>query len=196
LNPAPAEVTAVLTSGLPINSPINPALVTYIQDGRRQNLGTTLANGLDADIRNVWQTGSGDISAGVNASYFTKLTTTTGAGAPEIDVADTINFPQRFRARADIGWRRDALDVIAFVNYIGDYKQTGVAPVRDIDDYMTVDLHVGYDLDALVKGLSLALDVQNAADEEPPFVNISGGYDPQSASPIGRVFAMSARMAW
>jgi iron complex outermembrane receptor protein len=68
--------------------------------------------------------------------------------------------------------------------------------VRDIEDFMTIDLHIGYDLDALVSGLSLALDVQNAADEEPPFVNLSGGYDPQSASPIGRVFALSVRKTW
>jgi iron complex outermembrane receptor protein len=196
LNPTPAEVSALLGSGLPINSPINAGLVTYIQDGRRQNLATTIAQGIDADVRNVWRTGFGDISAGINASYFTKLTSSTGPGAPEVDVADTINFPQRFRSRADVGWRRDALDVIAFVNYVGDYRQTGVVPVRAIDDYMTVDLHIGYDLDALVSGLSIALDAQNITDEEPPFVNLSGGYDPQSASPIGRVFALSVRKTW
>jgi iron complex outermembrane receptor protein len=196
LNPSPAEVNALLASGLPINSSINPATVTYIQDGRRHNLSKTIAKGIDADIRNEWQTGIGDISAGINASYFTKLTTSTGPGAPNVDVADTLNFPQRFRARVNVGWRRDALDVVAFVNYIGDYRQTGVTPVRDIDEFITIDLHMGYDLDAVVSGLSLSLDVQNAADEEPPFVNISGGYDPQTASPIGRIFALSVRKAW
>jgi iron complex outermembrane recepter protein len=196
LNPTPAEVSALLASGLPINSPINAGLVTYIQDGRRQNLATTIANGIDADVRNVWRTGFGDIAVGINASYFTKLTSSTGPGAPEVDVADTINFPQRFRSRADIGWRRDALDVIAFVNYVGDYRQTGVVPVRAIDEFMTFDLHIGYDLDSLVGGLSVALDAQNIADEEPPFVNLSGGYDPQTASPIGRVIALSMRKTW
>jgi iron complex outermembrane recepter protein len=82
------------------------------------------------------------------------------------------------------------------VNYIGDYRQTGVTPIRKIDDFMTVDLHVGYDLDTVVSGLSLALDIQNAADKEPPFVNLSGGYDPQTVSPIGRVFALSVRKSW
>ena len=196
LNPTPAEVNALLTSGLPINSPINAAAVTYIQDGRRHNLATTLAKGIDADIRNQWQTGFGDFSVGINASYFTKLTTSNGPGARVVDVADTLNFPQRFRSRADIGWRRDAFDVVAFVNYIGDYRQTGVTPERDIDDYMTVDLHIGYDMSAFVDGLSIALDAQNLTDEEPPFVNIAGGYDPQTASPIGRLFALSVRKSW
>jgi len=59
-----------------------------------------------------------------------------------------------------------------------------------------VDLHVGYELSQLSEGLSVALDVQNIADEDPPFVNISGGYDAQSTSPIGRLFAVSVRKSW
>jgi iron complex outermembrane receptor protein len=196
LDPTPEQVNALLASGLPINSPINASAVTYIQDGRRQNLGVTIAKGIDADIRQQWQTGIGDLSAGVTGTYFTKLTTATGPGAPQVDVADTINFPQRFRARADFGWRHAALDVVAFLNYIGDYRQTGVTPVRAIDDYLTLDLHVGYDMSAIVDGLSLAFDVQNLADETPPFVNISGGYDPQTVSPIGRLIALSLRKSW
>ena len=59
-----------------------------------------------------------------------------------------------------------------------------------------MDLHLGVDLDGLTEGLTVALDVQNIADEDPPFVNLSGGYDPQTASPIGRLIALSLRMSW
>jgi iron complex outermembrane receptor protein len=196
LDPSPAEVDALLSSGLPINSPINAASVTYIQDGRRHNLGSTIAKGVDGNVQYQWQTGVGEFSAGLNASYFTKLTTSIGPGAPHVNVVDTLNYPQRFRSRLSAGWRRNAFDVVAFVNYVGDYKQTGVTPIRDIDDYMTVDLHLGYDMSAIVEGLSLSLDAQNLLDEDPPFVNISGGYDPQSASPLGRLIALSIRKAW
>jgi iron complex outermembrane receptor protein len=113
-----------------------------------------------------------------------------------VDVLNTINFPQRLRARGEVGWRRDALSTIAFVNYVSGYDQTGVANVRSIDSYTTVDVHVGYDLEQLSDGLSVALDVQNIADEDPPFVNLSGGYDPQSASPLGRLIAFSVRKTW
>jgi iron complex outermembrane receptor protein len=44
--------------------------------------------------------------------------------------------------------------------------------------------------------LSMSLDVQNLTDEEPPFVNIAGGYDPQTVSPIGRLIALSLRKTW
>jgi iron complex outermembrane receptor protein len=196
LNPTPEQVAALLASGLPINSSINPATVTYIQDGRRQNLGETIAKGLDAAINYDWDLAGGQLSAGFNGSYFTKLTTSQAPGAPQVDVLSTLNFPQRFRARADLGWRRNEFSAVAFVNYVSSYDQVGVAVPRGIDAYKTVDLHFGYELTQLSEGLSVALDVQNVADEDPPFVNISGGYDPQSTSPVGRLFAVSVRKVW
>jgi iron complex outermembrane receptor protein len=181
---------------VPINSPINAALVTYIQDGRRHNLGQTIAQGVDFALSNAWRVGGGQIHAGVNATYFTELETASAPGAPEVDVLNTINFPQRFRARAELGWRANALSALAFVNYVNAYDQTGVTPIRRIGSFTTVDLHFGYDASAFAPGLSLSLDVQNAADKDPPFVNINGGYDPQSASPLGRLIALSLRKSW
>ena len=196
LDPTPQQVADLLGSGLPINSQINASTVTYIQDGRRQNLGQTIAKGVDFAVSDAWPLGSGKLRAGVNATYFTHFTTASAPGAAEVDVLNTLNFPQRFRARGELGWRGEALSALAFVNYINGYDQTGVTPIRKIDSYTTVDLHVGYELSALSEGLSVALDVQNLADNEPPFVNIAGGYDPQSASPIGRLIALSLRKRW
>ena len=44
--------------------------------------------------------------------------------------------------------------------------------------------------------MSLALNALNVLDKAPPFVNIAGGYDPQSASPIGRLVTASVRVGW
>jgi iron complex outermembrane receptor protein len=196
LDPTPQQVADLLTSGLPVNSPVNAALVTYIQDGRRQNLGETIAKGIDFAVSDAWPLGSGKLRAGVNATYFTHFTTASAPGASEVDVLNTLNFPQRFRARGELGWRGEKLSALAFVNYTNGYDQTGVTPIRSIDAYTTVDLHIGYELSALSEGLSMAIDAQNAADKDPPFVNIAGGYDPQSASPLGRLIALSLRKSW
>ncbi|HEY6640514.1 TonB-dependent receptor plug domain-containing protein [Povalibacter sp.] len=196
LDPTAQQVADLLASGLPVNSPINAALVTYIQDGRRQNLGKTIAKGIDFAVSDAWPLGTGKLRAGVNATYFTHLTAASAPGAADVDVLNTLNFPQRFRARGELGWRGEKLSALAFVNYTSGYDQTGVTPIRSIDSYTTVDLHVGYDLGALSEGLSMAIDVQNAADSDPPFVNIAGGYDPQSASPLGRLVALSLRKSW
>ena len=101
-NPSQAQVQALLTSGLPINSPINAAQVTFIADGRRQNLGATVVRGFDFSLAYNWTTESwGDFQAGINAEYFTKYETAAAPGAATVDVLNTINFPQRFRARAN-----------------------------------------------------------------------------------------------
>lgn len=196
LNPTADQVASLLASGLPINSAINPATVSYIQDGRRQNLGQTIAKGVDAAINYDWNLGGGRLSAGFNGSYFTELTASIAPGAPQVDVVSTLNFPQRFRARAELGWRRNEFSAVAFANYVSSYDQVGVPRPMSIDSYATVDLHLGYELSQLSEGLTVALDVQNLADEDPPFVNISGGYDAQSTSPLGRLFAVSVRKAW
>lgn len=202
LNPTATQVSTLLASGLPINSPINASLVTYIQDGRRQNLGSTVARGFDADISQSFEAGNGEFRIGLGGAYFTTFDVAATASAPELPVLSTLNFPQRFRFRAEAGWRGNAgLSFLAFMNYTSKYQQTGVTPIRTIHAYYPVDLHLGWDLDkagltGFGKGVSLSFDLQNAFADNPPFVNINGGYDPQSASPIGRTFAVSFRKSW
>jgi iron complex outermembrane receptor protein len=60
-----------------------------------------------------------------------------------------------------------------------------------------VDLHLGYDLGDLAKGVRIALDITNVFDRDPPFVNIGpssttdGGYDASLANPVGRLVAFT-----
>lgn len=200
-NPTRAQVDALLASGLPLNTPINAAQVTFIVDGRRQNLGTTLIRGIDFNLGYLWETGLGQFEASVNGTYFTRYETAAAPGAPLVDVVGIINFPQRFRARGSLGWRQEALDARLYVNFTDSYVQNTVTPARKVKDYTTLDLHLGYDLGEAtdtpwLDGVTLALDVQNLTDAQPPFVNIAGGYDSQSVNPIGRLVAASIRKRW
>jgi iron complex outermembrane receptor protein len=118
-----------------------------------------------------------------------------------VDVLNTINFPQRFRGRANLGWRKDAFSAVAFVNLTDSYTQNTVTPARKVPDYVTVDLHAAVDLGELTKQsllneTTLAIDAQNLFDRDPPFVNVAGGYDSQSVNPIGRLVAVSLRKRW
>ena len=56
-------------------------------------------------------------------------------------------------------------------------------------DYDTVDLYVGYDL---TDHVTLSADVRNLFDEDPPFVDITGGYDPQASNPVPRLISVGA----
>jgi iron complex outermembrane receptor protein len=201
MNPTPAQVAALLASGLPINTPINASQVTYISDGRRQNLGTTLVRGFDFSLSYRWETALGDFDAGFNGEYFTKYEQAAAPGATPVKVLGLINFPQQFRGRGDLGWRKDAWNAVAYVNLIDSYIQNTVTPARKISDYATIDLHLAYDLGegtgvGLLKDTTLALDATNLFDTDPPFVNQAGGYDPQTINPVGRLVAVSLRKRW
>jgi iron complex outermembrane receptor protein len=200
-NPSAAQVSALLASGLPINSPINASQVTFIADGRRQNLGKTIVRGIDFGFRYSWETDLGAWNAGFNGEYFTKYRTAAAPGAPTADVLNRINFPQRFRGRANFGWQKGALNAVAYVNLTDSYVQNTVTPNLKIEDYATLDLHLGIDLGELTKtdlaeGATLSVDAQNVLDPTPPFANVAGGYDSQSINPIGRLVSISLRKRW
>jgi iron complex outermembrane receptor protein len=195
LDPDSAQVNALLASGLPVNSPINASQVTYIQDGRRQNVGGTFAKGMDLDIAQSWDLGGSRLRAGAMITRIDSLKTAVAPGATPVQVVNTLNFPQRWRGRVTTGWSRGQFDSLLTLNFVGGYTQTGVTPVRHIDSYRTVDLHTGLRLDH-ENSLSLTFDVQNLLNKTPPFVNLSGGYDPQSASPILRMVVAGLRKSW
>ena len=53
----------------------------------------------------------------------------------------------------------------------------------------------------LRRGLTLGLAIQNLFDRDPPYVNnrsqTSGlGYDPEKASPVGRMMSVQALIRW
>jgi iron complex outermembrane receptor protein len=195
LAPTTTEINALLTSGLPINSPINASQVTYIQDGRRQNVGGTFAKGIDLDVGQTWDLGGSKLRVAAMVTRIDSLKTAVAPGATAIEVVNTLNFPQRWRGRASVGWSRGMFDSLLTLNHVGSYTQTGVTPIRDIASYRTVDLHTGFRLDA-DNSLQLSFDVQNLLDKAPPFVNLSGGYDPQTASPILRMVTAGLRKTW
>lgn len=194
-NPSQELVDSYLNSGLPLNG-VRPPMISVIIDARPYNESATNAAGVDFDLGYRWLTDSiGQLSVGVMGTYFleyeTKLTPTT----PFASRLDDLNNPVRLRTRARAAWQGDDLGAALFVNYVGSYDNTTVAPIEKVDAYTTVDMHVGYELEALgnswLAGAEVALDVSNLFDEDPPFVNIQGGYDPVQASLIGRQWIVS-----
>jgi iron complex outermembrane receptor protein len=195
LDPSAAQINALLASGLPINSPINATQVTYIQDGRRQNVGGTFVKGIDMDVAQSWDIGGSRLRFGAMVTRIGSLKTAVAPGAATVQVVNTLNYPQRWRGRANVGVSRGQFDSLLTLNHVGSYRQTGVTPVRDIASYRTLDLHTGYRLSE-DKSFSMTLDVQNLLDKAPPFVNLSGGYDAQSASPLLRMVTFGLRKTW
>jgi iron complex outermembrane recepter protein len=184
LNPTQAEIDALINSGAPINSPINAANVTFIADGRRQNLGVTNTSGIDFNVGYNYA----DFDFYFNGAYLTKLETAVAPGAPLTDVLNTINNSQKFRFQGGVGWSPGAVRALLTVNHLSGYLNNTVSPAEDIDAYTTVDAYLGYEFDF---GLTAAIDVRNLFDQDPPYVNTTFGYDAQSANPIGRLVSFT-----
>lgn len=188
-NPTAAEVTALIGSGLPINNVINTADVTFIVDGRRQNLGRSKVRGIDFGAYYNWSLGDVRFDAGIQGTYYTKYLFQAVPGAALSAVLGTINFPQKFRSQADIGVKYDIFSARLTWNHLASYLNNTVTPAQKVSNYDTFDLSLGV---AVNDQLRLSFDVRNLLNEDPPFVDTTRGYDPQSANPIPRMFALSA----
>ncbi|MCR5872484.1 MULTISPECIES: TonB-dependent siderophore receptor [unclassified Sphingomonas] len=190
-NPTPAQISALVNSGLPINQAINQSLVTFIADGRRQNLGTSLFRGLDFTAAYRWNWGGVDLDAGIQGTYVLDYLFEAVPGAGLVDVLDTIGFTQRFRTQADIGAKVGGFKSRLTWNHLNGYTNTTSTVVRKVSNYDTFDLLIGYDF---TDRINLSLDVRNLFDEDPPFVDTTNGFDPQASNPIPRMFAITANV--
>jgi iron complex outermembrane receptor protein len=207
-----AFVTGLLTATYPPVTAAAPpvALVAAVVDGRVQNAGAIDAQGVDFSVRYTRPADWGDWRLGVSGTYVMNWDVGPVPGAPQVDLANTFSYPLEFVARGELGLARGGIDAALFLNYRNGYDMpriflpTGVgAQYQKVSSYTTVDLHLGYAFQAeagpLAK-LSLALDVQNLLDEDPPLV-LNGGafpirFDPANASPYGRLVTLSLRKAF
>ena len=194
LNPTPAQIAALRTSGLPINNPsVLTGNVQFIADGRRQNLGQSKISGIDFLASYTWDWGGWTLDAGVNGSYFLNYDFEAVPNSGFVDVLNTIAFPQKFRMQADLGVAYGNFQGRVTFNHLSAYDNTTVKPVQQVDSFQTVDLHLGLDV---TEHANIALQVRNLFDADPPFVDAATGYDPQSANPLPRLFAINVRFKY
>jgi iron complex outermembrane receptor protein len=201
-NPPASLLQSFLSQGYPVFGVAPNPLPVFIY-GNSHNLGVTLTRGLDFQVSQKF----GQFSAGINGSYLTKYRQAVTPSAELVDNLNVIGAPPQFRARARFGWQGSSIGVAGYLNYTGGYKNNFAIPTQNVASFTTLDLHVDYDVGAglrasWAKDLVVALDVTNLLDTDPPFVNVAesqnggGGWDPQSASPFGRVLGLSVRKQW
>jgi iron complex outermembrane receptor protein len=106
------------------------------------------------------------------------------------------------KVRARVELSSGALSAALFANHVGGYRNEGVTPVQNVASFNTVDGHFAWNFkgDALLKDATLALDVSNLFDRNPPtFYYSSGsivGFDPTTSNPLGRVVSVSLSKRW
>jgi iron complex outermembrane receptor protein len=196
---AAALIQQFLAAGYPAFGPVpaNPTLFVY---GQNVNAGKTLAQGLDFQV--YYRLGAFNVAT--NGTYFTKYRTAVSAAAPLLNSVNTIFNPPRFRSRSSVGYDQDGNNALLFWNFTNAYENNRIATTQTVKSYSTFDLHLAHRFDQGLRTaskLTLALDVSNLFNIDPPFVDIpqspngGGGFDPTVSNPIGRVISVSATFA-
>ena len=175
--------------------------VRAIIDGRTRNLSSVDLDGLDFDLGYMHSGANNMIELGVAGTWLLHNKQKITAGSPVVDILSTIGNPVHMRMRGRLIASRGPWSVAAFVNYNAGYKNVGVTPVETVSSWTTVDLQMGYDLGRLSPGLRVSLSATNLFDRSPPYVNnrtvqSASGFDPESASPVGRLVAVQLIKTW
>ena len=158
--------------------------VAFINADRIETAGVDLSAQWRVDA------GRGELTGWAEATWLARYDV-TNAGV-EVDGLGKLNRAnvgapnQRVKAVAGLTWRRDRWSATALGRYVGSYEDDAGG---DIERFATLDLNVRRSFDRPPWGGEetwIAFGAANVLDEDPPFVNIAGSYDPRSADPRGR----------
>lgn len=182
-----------------------PSPVTLFVDGRNNNLGKSITEGIDFVANYTLPTDNiGTFQFSASGTYLLRYQVAITESAPLVDRRNTIFFPLTFKARASIAWDLDPIRIQIQATHVGGYTNNAVAVAQQVKSYTPVDISIAWRLgkdnsNSFLRGVTLGAEVRNAFDINPPYVNLSpsgngsGGYDATVANPIGREVAVSLR---
>jgi len=179
----------------------------WLYDLRARNLALSQQDGLDVSISDYFDVSWGQVRYGANVTTIFDYQQAPLAGRPSITVVDRAHAVVDLRARAYVGLSHDGFDGTVSVNYADDYINLGDPSGRTaVDSWTTVDLNLSYDFtteggSGFFNGFRANLSAQNLFDQDPPFMVSIGsdaryGFDPQNASPLGRLLTIGFAKSW
>jgi hypothetical protein len=222
-SPDLAEVTALFNDprflGVQGPGPIrSPGDIQAIIRATQSNLAALKMNGIDFSASYGFDLGSaGRLGLFGNGTLITEyaLQATPGAAFQDrLGQYESVGNPVPLRFRAGIDWQSGGFSARGTLNYVDGYEcragcyvpsATG-APVLSsaavpIDAWATIDLQLGYEFagDGALGGVGLSLSVNNAFDNDPPFIdtgrvvtgNAAEPYDGANATILGRTVALT-----
>ncbi len=202
---AAARIIELLDAGIPLARGAfpggDPANVDLYVDGRNNNLGKSETKGFDINASyDVTTPSNGRFVFDFNGTYLTSYEVAITGTAPLQDRLNEIFQPLKFKARTGVTWEYGDWRSRVVATYVNAYDNIASNPTQRVDAYLPIDISVARSFDNVMGAdVLLQLELRNAFDEEPPYVNLapggngSGGYDATAANPIGRVIAVSLR---
>ena len=191
-----ARVKAIMATSTNANIGLFPAeAYRAIVDGRFVNTGEVHVRGLDLQAAYDWTWRGDRWAVTADASYLADYVRRFTPTAPAVQLVGTPNQPVDLRARLSGSWTHGPFGLSASLAYVDAYRSE---TRRRIDPWTPVDVQARWSPDEAGRpwsGLSLALNVQNLFDLDPPFYDAPSGlgFDPANADPLGRVLVADTR---
>ncbi len=200
-DPSPALIAQYLALGAPPTGTLPAEGVELIIDRRLVNLSSQRIRGVDLSADVTFDSNWGQFNLFANASGMLQFEQVLIPGAAPVDLRNTVNGVIDWRFRAGLAYQLEDWSAAVAANYANGYRDTLTTPNRDVDSQATWDMRLARTWrqpDADGPGLQLSLNVVNAFDEDPPFVNNPTGYafDASNASPLGRIVSLELRQRW
>lgn len=180
----------------------DPARVVALVDNRNINVAAQRIKGIDARVGWTRQFEEDRSFAVELAGSWLDSRQRITADLPEVQLSGTVFNPPRFRARGSANFETGPVQATAALTYIGALSDRRFAAARRVAPSAMVDLGVSYEILRGVRepGLEISLSVQNALNDEPDVIGITGPndtpYDSTNYSPIGRFVAIGLRRHW
>lgn len=204
-NPSPETIRSFYASPFFINPlGIAPGTITAAVDAQLQNLSVVKQSGLDADIGYSFDVLGGHAEVGASGAYIFKIDQALTPTAPIRDVVDVLGNPVDLRVRGRASWSDERWGASLYLNYLDSYTNLTNATPQKVASWTTLDAQLSYrfpqDREPL-SGLRIALSATNLLDADPPYTTynlglLATGYDPDNASPLGRVVSIQVTKSW
>jgi len=199
LNPTLAQLQAY-GAGLPLAGFPTANLATLYGNGadpylfvdvRRNNFGTFQVKGVDFKASYSQPMSWGEIFASISGTRPLERKQQATAGAVTTDLL-AANL-SKLSLSTTVGFSYGNFMASATQNRSQGYDVTGVVGQTSVDDFAPINLSFRYDFDrpGLTEDLSVSLNVDNVGDDQPPFVNTSGGT--ANGSTLGRYINVGVR---
>jgi len=209
INRSPSEaLLAELAAGAQLGlqnfsgAPYDPANVIAFVDNRNINVAVQKIRGVDAHVAWNGDVGAGRLRVDLAGTWLDSSQQLT-PDLPQVELADTVFNPPKFRARAAASYRINGFKLSSSLNYTGALRDQRFAAEARIAPSATFDMGASYDLIAgkgAEPALSLSITINNIFNDKPDIIRTTGPtdtpYDSTNYSPIGRFIAVGIRRYW
>ena len=201
-DPTPAQIAAVCNRS-DFDFSLEQCLASKpasIIDIRLRNLTRTRSNGVDAALDQSFISDLGRWRWTLNGTYLLRVDRFLTSATPVNHMLNTLGNPVSMRLRGTAEWQQlgtSGFGATLATNYTGSYHDGEGSTRRPVDAWTTIDLQLRYKTVATTRwigGLDFMLNAANVLDEDPPFVNLSIGFDQFNSLPYGRVVSMGVEV--